>query len=77
MNTPPDPRTPNLRSTAEYQAMDAAHHWHPFTDTADLAARGARVITAATGCWLTDSDGNRMLDAMAGVGCRSRRQPGG
>ena len=28
---------PNLRSTADYQAMDAAHHWHPFTDTTDLA----------------------------------------
>jgi len=61
--------TPNLHPTAEYQAMDAAHHWHPFTDTADLAAKGARVITAAQGCWLTDSEGNRLLDAMAGLWC--------
>ncbi|MEO1459266.1 MAG: aminotransferase class III-fold pyridoxal phosphate-dependent enzyme, partial [Pseudomonadota bacterium] len=60
---------PNLRSTADYQAMDAAHHWHPFTDTADLAARGARVITAAEGCWLIDNDGNRILDGMAGLWC--------
>ena len=30
----------NLRPTAEYQAMDAAHHWHPFSDSADLARRG-------------------------------------
>ncbi|MFQ5567515.1 MAG: aspartate aminotransferase family protein [Paracoccaceae bacterium] len=60
---------PNLRATAEYRAMDAAHHWHPFTDTADLNARGARVITAADGCWLTDSDGNRILDGMAGLWC--------
>ena len=44
---------PNLRSTAEYQAMDAAHHWHPFTDTKELNASGTRVITAADGCWLT------------------------
>lgn len=37
----------NLRPTAEYQAMDAAHHWHPFTDQADLGRRGVRVITGA------------------------------
>ena len=59
----------NLRSTEDYQAMDGAHHWHPFTDTADLAARGARVITKAEGVWLTDSDGNRILDGMAGLWC--------
>ncbi|MEM8792176.1 MAG: aspartate aminotransferase family protein [Pseudomonadota bacterium] len=59
----------NLRPTAEYQAMDGAHHWHPFTDTADLAAKGARVIVKAEGCWLTDSDGNRILDGMAGLWC--------
>ena len=59
----------NLRSTEDYQAMDGAHHWHPFTDTADLAAKGARVITKAEGVWLTDSDGNRILDGMAGLWC--------
>jgi len=59
----------NLRPTAEYQAMDAAHHWHPFTDTADLAKKGARVIVGADGVWLTDSDGNRILDGMAGLWC--------
>ncbi|HUF87215.1 MAG TPA: aspartate aminotransferase family protein, partial [Thermohalobaculum sp.] len=60
---------PNLRTTAEYQAMDAAHHWHPFTDTKALNANGARVFTAAQGCWLTDSEGNRILDGMAGLWC--------
>ncbi|MEL6997597.1 MAG: aspartate aminotransferase family protein [Pseudomonadota bacterium] len=59
----------NLRATEDYQAMDGAHHWHPFTDTADLAAKGARVITRAEGVWLTDSDGNRILDGMAGLWC--------
>ena len=59
----------NLRSTEDYQAMDGAHHWHPFTDTANLAAKGARVITRAEGVWLTDSDGNRILDGMAGLWC--------
>lgn len=60
---------PNLRPTEDYQAMDGAHHWHPFTDTADLAGKGARVITEAEGVWLTDSDGNRILDGMAGLWC--------
>ncbi|MEM7212649.1 MAG: aspartate aminotransferase family protein [Pseudomonadota bacterium] len=59
----------NLRSTEDYQAMDGAHHWHPFTDTADLAEKGARVITRADGVWLTDSEGNRILDGMAGLWC--------
>ena len=59
----------NLRSTADYQAMDAANHWHPFTDTADLAAKGARVITKARGVWLTDSEGHEILDGMAGLWC--------
>jgi putrescine aminotransferase len=60
--------TPNS-PTAELQALDAAHHLHPFTQGAGLAAKGARVITRADGCWLTDSDGNRILDGMAGLWC--------
>ncbi|MEO1470364.1 MAG: aspartate aminotransferase family protein [Pseudomonadota bacterium] len=61
--------TLNLRETAAYQAMDAAHHWHPFTDTAALAAKGARVFVSADGVWLTDSEGNRIMDGMAGLWC--------
>lgn len=59
----------NLRPTKDYQAMDGAHHWHPFTDTVDLAAKGARVITEAKGVWLTDSEGHQILDGMAGLWC--------
>ncbi len=59
----------NPRSTAEIQASDALHHWHPFTDTAELAERGTRVITSAQGCWLTTNDGERLLDGMAGLWC--------
>jgi len=69
MNVVPNPSITNLRSTADYQAMDAAHHLHPFMDTKALNAKGARVITSAKGCWLTDSDGNRILDGMAGLWC--------
>ena len=59
----------NLRDTAAIQASDAAHHWHPFTDSAELAAQGTRVISGAQGCWLTTNDGERLLDAMAGLWC--------
>ncbi|SMX39421.1 aspartate aminotransferase family protein [Maliponia aquimaris] len=55
--------------TVELQALDAAHHMHPFTKGAALAQKGARIITRADGCWLTDSEGNRILDGMAGLWC--------
>lgn len=59
----------NHLPTAELQALDAAHHMHPFTTNDELAAKGARVITRAKGIYLTDSDGNEILDAMAGLWC--------
>ena len=55
----------NHMPTKELQALDAAHHMHPFTTGDDLAAKGARVITRASGVMLTDSEGNEILDAMA------------
>lgn len=59
----------NHLPTAELQALDAAHHMHPFTHGAGLAAKGARVITRAKGVYLTDSDGHQVLDMMAGLWC--------
>lgn len=59
----------NHMPTAELQALDAAHHLHPFTHGSDLARKGARVITRAKGVTLTDSEGNDFLDAMAGLWC--------
>jgi len=59
----------NHLPTEELQAIDAAHHMHPFTAGAELAEKGARVITRADGVTLTDSEGNQILDAMAGLWC--------
>jgi putrescine aminotransferase len=59
----------NHLPTAELQRLDAAHHMHPFTENAALAKKGARVITSASGIWLKDSEGHRILDAMAGLWC--------
>ena len=54
-------------ATANWQRLDRRHHIHPFTDHAQLAAKGVRVITRADGVYLWDSDGNRILDGMAGL----------
>jgi len=59
----------NHLPTAELQAIDAAHHMHPFTANGELANKGARIITRAKGVTLTDSEGNEILDAMAGLWC--------
>ena len=59
----------NHMPTAELQALDAAHHMHPFTGNHALAERGVKVITRAEGVFLTDSDGNKILDMMAGLWC--------
>lgn len=59
----------NHMPTAELQALDAAHHMHPFSSGDELAAKGARVIKSARGVTLTDSEGVELLDAMAGLWC--------
>jgi len=59
----------NHPSTADMQSEDAAHHLHPFTDTSEINEKGARIITAADGVYIKDSEGNKMLDAMAGLWC--------
>ena len=59
----------NHMSTAELQKLDAAHHMHPFTDANGLAAKGARIIKSAKGVYLTDSEGQQIIDGMAGLWC--------
>ena len=55
--------------TDDIQAIDAKHHLHPFTDTGALNSVGARVITGAEGVYLWDSEGNKLIDGMAGLWC--------
>ncbi|MBV1775204.1 aspartate aminotransferase family protein [Burkholderiaceae bacterium DAT-1] len=61
--------TQTARTTREWQALDAAHHLHPFSDQKQLAEIGARVITHAEGVHLHDSEGNKIIDGMAGLWC--------
>ena len=60
---------PATRTTAEWQAADAAHFLHPFTDFQSLAKKGARIITRADNIYLWDSEGHKILDAMSGLWC--------
>jgi putrescine aminotransferase len=57
------------RSAAEWQALDAAHYLHPFTDHAALSKKGTRLITRAEGVYLYEADGRRILDGMSGLWC--------
>ena len=60
---------PQSRSTASWQAADAAHFLHPFTDFQSLAKKGSRIITRADNVYLWDSEGHKLFDAMSGLWC--------
>ncbi len=56
-------------SLKQLQQIDAAHHLHPFTDHKELREAGSRIITRAEGPYIYDSEGNEILDGMAGLWC--------
>ena len=56
-------------SLKQLQQIDAADHLHPFTDHKELRESGARIITRADGPFIYDSEGNELLDGMAGLWC--------
>jgi len=55
--------------THSLQLLDAAHHLHPFNDNAALAKKGTRILSRGEGVYVWDSEGNKMLDAFAGLWC--------
>lgn len=61
MNTP--------RTTQAWQALDAAHHLHPFSDAQSLNQLGSRVVVRGEGVRIWDSEGHCILDGMAGLWC--------
>jgi putrescine aminotransferase len=63
--------TMTMRTThdLEWQAADAAHFLHPFTDFQAWRSKGARIITRADNIYLWDSEGHKILDAMSGLWC--------
>ncbi|MGV8920266.1 MAG: aspartate aminotransferase family protein [Pseudomonas sp.] len=55
--------------TREWQALSNDHHLAPFSDFKQLKEKGPRIITRADGVYLWDSEGNKILDGMAGLWC--------
>lgn len=48
---------------------DAKYHLHPFSDNQALSDEGVRVIERAKGIYIWDSEGNKIIDGMAGLWC--------
>jgi putrescine aminotransferase len=61
--------TPDDLSNNDWNELEATHHMPPFTDYGEHREHGARIITHAEGHYIHDSDGNRILDGMAGLWC--------
>ena len=61
--------TANNSNTQQWQAMSRDHHLAPFSDFKQLAEKGPRIITRGEGVHLWDSEGNKILDGMAGLWC--------
>ena len=59
--------TSNNPQTREWQALSNDHHLAPFSDFKQLKEKGPRIITNAKGVYLWDSEGNKILDGMAGL----------
>ncbi|MGE6384354.1 aspartate aminotransferase family protein [Pseudomonas sp. NPDC078416] len=59
----------NNPQTREWQALSGDHHLAPFSDFKQLKEKGPRIITNAKGVYLWDSEGNKILDGMAGLWC--------
>lgn len=55
--------SPSLR------AVDSAHHIHPFTHHGDMHQSGSHIIESASGSYVTDDQGVRLLDGLAGLWC--------
>lgn len=55
--------------TLRWREMDRLHLLHPFTQYKSYAKEGGRIIVKAQGVWLWDSEGEKILDGMAGLWC--------
>lgn len=62
--------TTKMLKTSDWKTSDRRHHMHPFTDHKEMGEKGgARIITRAEGVYIYDSEGNKILDGMAGLWC--------
>ena len=56
-------------NNTNYEDMLLNHHLPPFTNYKDLSNNGIRIISEASGNYIYDNSGNKILDAMAGLWC--------
>ena len=56
-------------NNTNYEDMLLNHHLPPFTNYKDLNNNGIRIISEASGNYIYDNSGNKILDAMAGLWC--------
>ncbi|MBD1549997.1 aspartate aminotransferase family protein [Pseudomonas typographi] len=59
----------NNPQTLQWQTLSGDHHLAPFSDYKQLKEQGPRIITKAKGVYLWDSEGQQILDGMAGLWC--------
>lgn len=59
----------HLRNSPDLAELDRRYMFHPFTALGDHEKNGPLVISKGEGVWLEDSNGNRYIDAMAGLWC--------
>jgi putrescine aminotransferase len=62
---------PVRNTTARWRELDVRHHLSPFTDYHSLkrGEGGSRIVVHAEGVRLMDSEGETLLDGMAGLWC--------
>ena len=59
----------SLADAASLRELDRQHHLHPFTVHDDLHAQGTHLIKSGDGVYVTDIEGRRLLDGLAGLWC--------
>lgn len=57
------------RSNRSLVEIDRDHLIHPVSSFRGHERNGARILTSGDGMWVTDSDGQRILDGFAGLWC--------
>lgn len=62
-------QSPLMTKTKDLQLRDNAHYLHPFTDYSELRGEGSRIQSHAEGIYIWDTDGSRIIDGLAGLGC--------
>jgi 4-aminobutyrate--pyruvate transaminase len=52
-------------------ARDIAYHLHPFTNLSTHEERGPFIVTKGDGVYVSDDEGNRYIEGLAGLWCTS------